>query len=185
MPSGASVTTTRMDERDDRYQVAGMSAPPAPTTGAEPSSSLPRAIAAGLVAAVAGGVAGARIVKTSDYEVGFVAWGIGFLVGTAVVFANRGAKGRQLQIAAVVLALVGILLGKYLTYALIVQEDIEAFGESIGLFSGDMFEFFRDDLDAVFSFFDLLWVGLAVASAWRIPQPEEPEPLAAPPPEPD
>ena len=185
MPSGASVTTTRMDQRDDGYRFAGMSAPPAHSTAPEPSSSLLRAIAAGLVAAVAGGVAWALIVKTSDYEVGFVAWGIGFLVGTAVVFATRGAKGRRLQIAAVVLALVGILLGKYLTYALIVQEDIEAFGESIGLFSADMFEFFREDLDAVFSFFDLLWVGLAVASAWRIPQAHEPEPAPAAPPEPD
>jgi hypothetical protein len=120
-------------------------------------------------------------VKASDYEVGFVAWGIGFLVGTAVVLAAGGAKGRQLQIVAVVLALVGILIGKYLGYALIVQEDIETFGESIGLFSGDMFRFFREDLDAVFGLFDLLWVGLAVASAWRIPQAEEPE-LSAPPP---
>jgi hypothetical protein len=189
MPSGPSDTTTRMDERENRYQVAGMSEPPAPTNAPEPSSSLTRAIAAGLVAAIAGGVAWALIVKASDYEVGFVAWGIGFLVGTAIVFATRGAKGRPLQIVAVVLALVGILLGKYLTYALIVQEDIEAFGESIGLFSADMFEFFRDDLDAVFSFFDLLWVGLAVASAWRIPQADEPEPAPprepAPPPQTD
>jgi hypothetical protein len=170
-----------MDDHEDRYQVTGMSDPPADAPAATPSDSLVRAIGGGLVAAVVGGVAWGLIVKASDYEVGFVAWGIGFLVGTAVVFATRGAKGRHLQIVAVVLALVGILIGKYLGYALIVQEDIETFGESIGLFSGDMFRFFREDLDAVFGLFDLLWVGLAVASAWRIPQADEPE-LAAPPP---
>ena len=180
MPSGSSVTTTRMDDHEDRYSVAGTSDAPTTTAGPEPSESLLRAIAGGVVAAVAGGVAWALIVKASDYEVGFVAWGIGFLVGTAVVFATRGAKGRQLQVVAVVLALVGILIGKYLGYALIVQDDAESFGQSIGLFSGDMFEFFRDDLDAVFGLFDLLWVGLAVASAWRIPQADEPEPPPRP-----
>lgn len=185
MPSGTSATTSRMNDDEERYQVAGMSDAPTSTTAAEPSESLVRAIAAGVVAAVAGGVAWALIVKTSDYEIGIAAWAIGFLVGTAVVLASRGAKGRRLQVVAVVLALVGILIGKYLSYALVVQEDAESFGESIGLFSGDMFRFFREDLDAVFGLFDLLWVGLAVASAWRIPQAEEPESLPAPPPQPE
>ena len=170
-----------MDDHEDRYQVAGMSAPPAPTTAPEPSESLVRAVAAGLVAAIVGGVAWALIVKASDYEVGFVAWGIGFLVGTAVVFATRGAKSRRLQIVAVALALVGILIGKYLSFALVVQEDAESIGASIGLFSGDMFELFRENLDTVFGLFDLLWVGLAVVSAWRIPQLDEPEPTPEPP----
>jgi len=82
-------------------------------------------------------------------------------------------------VIAVVSALVGILLGKYLSYAFILQEEAKAAGESIGLVSGDMFSFFRDDLDVVFSLFDLLWVGLAVFTAWRIPQVDEPEPATA------
>ena len=111
----------------------------------------------------------------SDYEVGIVAWGIGFIVGTAIVLATRGAKGQRLQVLAVVCALAGILLGKYLSYALIVQEDAESVGASIGLFSSDMFSFFREDLDAIFGLFDLLWTALAVFTAWRIPQVDEPE----------
>jgi hypothetical protein len=172
-----------MDDNQERYEVAGMSDAPAPQPISEPNESLVRAIAAGLVAAIVGGVAWGFIVKLSDYEVGFVAWGIGFLVGTAVVLATGGAKGRRLQITAVAMALLGILIGKYLGFALIVQEDAEAFGASIGLFSEDMFRLFREELDAVFGLFDLLWVGLAVFSAWRIPQVEEPEPVpVAPPP---
>lgn len=146
----------------------------------QPSSSLLPAIAAGLVAAVVGGVIWGLIVKLSDYEVGFVAWGIGFIAGTAVVLASRGARGPRLQVVAVVSALLGVLLGKYLSYAFVVQEEAKSFGESIGLFSGDMVSFFRDDLDVVFGLFDLLWVGLAVFTAWRIPQVEEPEPAVAP-----
>ena len=144
----------------------------------EPSSSLLPALAAGLVAALVGGIVWGLIVKISDYEVGIVAWGIGFIAGTAVVLATRGAKGQRLQVIAVVSALLGILLGKYLSFAFVVQEDAESFGDSIGLVSGDMFSLFRENLDVVFSFFDLLWVGLAVFTAWRIPQVDEPEPAA-------
>jgi hypothetical protein len=82
-------------------------------------------------------------------------------------------------VIAVVAALLGVLLGKYLSYAFIVQEQAESFGESIGLVSGDMFRFFREDLGDVFGLFDLLWVGFAVFTAWRIPQVDEPAPAAA------
>ena len=167
-----------MTEPDDRYSFPEAADAQSPVT--EPSSSLLPAIAAGLVAALVGGIIWGLIVKISDYEVGFVAWGIGFIAGTAVVLATRGAKGPRLQVIAVVSALLGILLGKYLSYAFVVQEEVESFGESIGLLSGDMFSFFREDLDAVFSLFDLLWVGLAVFTAWRIPQVDEPEPTVAP-----
>ena len=159
---------------ENRYAFPEATDPPSPVT--EPSSSLLPAIAAGLVAAIVGGIVWGLIVKVSDYEVGFVAWGIGFIAGTAVVLATRGAKGPRLQVIAVVSALLGILLGKYLSYAFVVQEEAESFGASIGLVSGDMFRFFREDLDVVFSLFDLLWVGLAVFTAWRIPQVDEPEP---------
>ena len=162
---------------DDRYTFPETTGQPSPVS--EPSSSLLPAIAAGLVAAVVGGIVWGLIVKFSDYEVGIIAWGIGFIAGTAVVLATRGANGPRLQVIAVVSALLGILLGKYLSYAFVIQEEAEAFGESIGLLSGDMFSFFREDLDDVFGLFDLLWVGLAVFTAWRIPQVEEPEPAAS------
>jgi hypothetical protein len=166
-----------MNEHDDRYKFPEAADGPSPVR--EPSSSLLPAIAAGIVAALVGGILWGLIVKISEYEVGIVAWGIGFIAGTAIVLATRGAKGPPLQVIAVLSALAGILLGKYLSYAFVVQEEVESFGESIGLFSGDMFSFFREDLGSVFGLFDLLWVGLAVFTAWRIPQVDEPEPAAA------
>ena len=104
-----------MDEQEDRYSFPEGGDPPSPLN--EPSSSLLPALGAGLVAAIVGGVIWGLIVKISDYEVGIIAWGIGFVAGTAVVFASRGAKGQRLQVIAVVSALVGVLLGKYLSYA--------------------------------------------------------------------
>jgi hypothetical protein len=165
-----------MSGSDDRYAFPEGTEQRSPVT--EPSSSLLPAIAVGLVAALVGGIVWGLIVKISDYEVGIVAWGIGFVAGTAVVFASRGAKGTPLQVIAVISALLGILVGKYLSYAFVVQEEAKSFGASIGLVSGDMFSFFREDLDVVFGLFDLLWVGLAVFTAWRIPQVDEVGPAA-------
>jgi hypothetical protein len=143
------------------------------------------AILAGLVATVVGGVVWGLIVKWTDYEVGFAAWGIGFLVGLAVATAAR-ARGLVLQVVAVLCALLGILIGNYLSFVWVLQNAAEdEFGEAVDIpvFSMDTFDLFRDNLDTIFGWIDLLWVGLAVVSAWRALQPEEPAP-AQPVPEP-
>jgi hypothetical protein len=136
------------------------------------------AILAGIVAAIVGGVVWGLIVKWTDYEVGFVAWGIGFLVGIAVLGATRGARGPVFQVLAVICALLGILLGKYLSFVWVLQDvaNEETGGAvDIPVFSMDTVDLFRDELGTVFDWIDLLWVGLAVYTAWRALQPEEPE----------
>jgi signal peptidase I len=166
--------------------------PPAPvdpppvrpsTTEPEPGGLTALALLAGLAAAIAGGIAWGLVVKWTDYEVGIAAWGVGALVGFAVAAAAGRRRGEDLQIAAVVFALLGILLGKYLAFAFVVREE---FGGAIGVLSGDMVSLFRDSLREVFGLFDLLWAGLAVVTAWFALRSEEPvvqaEP-AAPPPE--
>ena len=163
---------------------------PRPTDEADPREStepsgrgLALAALAALAVAIAGGVLWGYVVKWSDYEVGIIAWGIGFAAGTAVVFASGGRRGVPLQAIAIVSALIGILLGKYLSFALVVLEDAERLGIDIGVFSTEMRDIFRESLSDVFGAFDLLWVGLAVFSAWRIPRPEpvEPAPQQLPP----
>ena len=143
------------------------------------------AVLAGLVAAIVGGVVWGLIVKWTDYEVGFVAWGIGFLVGVAIAAAARGARGLVLQVDAVLCALVGILVGKYLSFAWVLQEVAERETQGlveISVLSTDTVDLFLEELGTVFDWIDILWVGLAVYTAWRALQPEEPEP--APPAEP-
>jgi hypothetical protein len=49
------------------------------------------AVLAGLVAAIAGGIAWGLIVKWTDYEIGFAAAGIGFLTAIAILRATRGS----------------------------------------------------------------------------------------------
>ena len=143
------------------------------------------AILAGLAAAVAGGVAWGLIVKWTDYEIGFAAWGIGFLAGIAILTATRGARGLPLQAIAVVCALLGIVIGKYLGFVWALQEvaDQETGGAvDIPVFSMNTVDFFFDELSLVFDWIDLLWVGFAVYSAWRALQPHEPEPVESAPP---
>jgi MFS family permease len=156
--------------------------PPAPDPFARPprsrGSALLLAAAAALAAAIAGGIVWGLVVKWSDYEVGILAWAIGFAVGSAVLVAASRRKGPELQAIAIVGALVGILLGKYLSFAFAVQDEAERLGIEIGLLSRDMVDIFRDSLSDVFGGFDLLWIGLAVVSAWRLLRPDPPaEPL--------
>lgn len=69
------------------------------------------ALAAGLVAALLGGLVWAAIVLFTRYEIGWVAWGVGALVGMAMARATM-ARSWKLGVTAAALALVGLLAGK-------------------------------------------------------------------------
>ena len=135
------------------------------------ATSLLPAAAASLAAAVAGAIIWTIIVAVTDYELGFVAWGIGFAAGQAVVFASGGRRGVPLQVVAAVAAGIGVLLGKYFTFVHVVNDS----GLSLSYVSSDAFRLFKDNLDIVFSGFDLLWIGLALFTAFRVPQSRLPD----------
>jgi hypothetical protein len=163
-------------DENDRFELRREQEPTNLAAPVAPRRGLAAPIVSALGAAVVGGLVWALIVKSTDYEVGIVAWGIGWMTGTVAVLAARNRQGRDLQAVAVVAALLGVLVGKYLGYALVVQEDAERLGFELGIFSAEMRDFFREDLGGVFGLFDLLWVALAVFTAWRIPRPERPAP---------
>ncbi len=70
------------------------------------------AFLAGLIGAVLGAVGWAVIVAATGYEVGYVAWGVGLLVGYGAKLA--GGNGKTIGVACAVLALVSIFTGKML-----------------------------------------------------------------------
>ena len=131
------------------------------------------ALAAGLVAAIIGGVVWGLIVILTDYEIGFMATGIGLLSGYAVLFFAQ-KKGLPLQIIAVVSSLAGILVGKYFTFYSIVKdllvEEYGAAADGISLFSAEMVRLFLLSLGDLASPYDFLWILLAIVAAWRIPR---------------
>jgi hypothetical protein len=140
------------------------------------SSSAPApAVVVAVVAAILGGIAWGLIVVTTDYEIGFAALGIGVLCGYAVVLATRGRRGRPLQVIAVASAALGIILGKYFTYYYLVKEAVRDAGgeeaaDEVSVFDTELVRFFFEDLESVFSVYDVLWIAFAVYAAWRIPR---------------
>jgi hypothetical protein len=149
------------------------------------SEALLPGLAGGILAALVGGVVWGLIVILTDYEVGFVAWGIGFLAGFLVVRFAGGRKGAPLQAIAIVSSLVGIVLGKYIAYVYFVKEVVrerisEEAADSIGYFDTDVMSAFREDFSNVFGGYDLLWAGLAIFTAWRMARPSGIRPHKSP-----
>ena len=135
-------------------------------------SALGRGIAGGLIAAVVGGFLWGLIVILSEYEIGIAAWGIGFIVGFGVVRFAGGAKGTPLQVVAVVSSVLGIVIGKYISYAYFFKQAVsDRFDVDISYFDSEIFRAFRENLGDVFGGFDLIWAGLAVVTAWKLTRP--------------
>ena len=67
---------------------------------------------AGLGAAFIGAIAWALITVTTKHQIGWMALGVGLLVGLAVSFGNGG---KQFQVLGALLALFGCVLGNFLS----------------------------------------------------------------------
>jgi short subunit fatty acids transporter len=77
---------------------------------------MPLALAAGVVAALVAGALWAGLVFATNTEIGFVAWGVGLLVGYAMSRVTV-ARTRQLGYAAAACAVIGLLAGKAFIFA--------------------------------------------------------------------
>jgi hypothetical protein len=90
------------------------------------------AIITGAVAAVVGGAVWAAIVAFANLEVGWVAWGIGLLVGIAMAAVTQ-TRGRGMAMLAAGLAAVGLVAGKSMIVMFATEpalaDEIEADGE--------------------------------------------------------
>lgn len=136
--------------------------------------SLILALLGGVLAAIAGGLIWGLIVIATDYEIGFMATGIGVLAGFAVAGLS-GKRGLPLQIVAVLASLAGILVGRYLTFFSVLrdfvgQEHGAAAVANVKLFSSDVLALFLQSFTDFASPYDILWVILAIVAAWRIPR---------------
>jgi hypothetical protein len=132
------------------------------------------ALAAAVVAAIVGGAIWGGIVILTDYEIGFMATGIGALSGYAVMFFTE-KKGRPLQFIAVFSSLLGILVGKYISFYAILKDLIRVeYGDvaasQVGVLSDDVVNLFFSAFGELLSPYDLLWIVLAIAAAWSIPR---------------
>jgi len=139
------------------------------------SEALLPAVAGGVLAALAGGIVWGVISLVTEREIGIIAWAIGWLTGYAVVLFAGKRKGLPLQLVAVITAILGIAVGKYVTFIYQLKDAIaESYGAEIAAelspFSEEAVRQFFENIQQVVGGYDILWVVLAVATAWGIPK---------------
>ena len=131
---------------------------------------LPAAIVAGAVAALAGAAVWAVITVVTEYQIGWMAIGVGALVGFAVRLAGRGADPHFAAIGAG-FALIGCVVGNLLTvsYFIAVNE-----GVSYSLVLMELLDpaFIVEVLTATFDPMDIVFYGLAVYCGYKYGQRE-------------
>lgn len=135
--------------------------------------------AGGVVAAVLGAFVWYMIVKGIHMKIGWVAWGIGWAAGFGVVVLSGGRGGAALPFIGAGAALLGWLLGEYMIFSWVFPELLqkelagrmgrsaqtsEALQEVLSQIS------FGDYLKGTFGFMDGVFICLAVATGWGVPQ---------------
>ncbi len=129
--------------------------------------SLPLAVLAGLASSVAAAFIWAAVTYATNYQIGFMAIGVGFLVGYAVKYLGKGMTPAFGVIGAA-FALFGCLFGNFLT-AFITLSQLE--DSSVGVV---LFAFLSspglvlDIMKETFSPIDLLFYAIAVYEGYRL-----------------
>lgn len=81
-------------------------------------------ICLGLIAALVGGIIWYYITIGTGKEFGYVALGLGYLIGVAVIKGSGNKRGVKLQVAAGVLTLVAIFFSEYAIFTHVINEYI-------------------------------------------------------------
>ena len=143
---------------------------------ARSGQNLPLAAAVGLATTAVSAAAWAGITATTGYQIGFMAIGVGLLVGLAVRATGRGVDA-SFRVLAASLAFLGCAVGNLLTGCVFFAQAHE-----VGL--GRVFEVLDLALAwhlmrALFSPIDLLFYAIAIWEAWRLSVITPPAPPAA------
>jgi len=120
---------------------------------------------AGGVAALLGAGVWALVTVLTGFQIGFMAIGVGFLVGLAVQFAGKGIN-KIFGVMGAALALVGCLLGNYFTVVHFVGE-----AEGIGFFdtlTRISPAAIPELMSITFSPMDLVFYGIAVYEGFKL-----------------
>jgi len=134
----------------------------------EREQNLPLGVTAGAIAALLGAAAWAAITVATEYQIGWMAIGIGFLVGFAVRMFGNGVS-QPFGYFGAGLALVGCLLGNLLSACgFIAQQEPSAalLDVTLGVLSQPVIA--AEIMRLTFTPIDLLFYGLAVYEGYRL-----------------
>lgn len=117
-----------------------------------------------LLAAIVGTIIWAIIGISFRSEIAIIAWALGFMSGYAVGMVAKKNVHALHQIMAVVSVLIAIIFGKYATFAYTYK------GNTIGgIFDPHSVTVFNKNLSLFFGGFDIIFILLAVVTAWQVP----------------
>ena len=145
-------------------------ATPQPITAPKPAGpveiveNLPMGFMAGLVAAAVGAGLWALVTIVTGFQIGWMAVGVGFLVGWAVRIAGKGTH-RAFGIMGALLALGGCAVGNLLTIVVIAARHFEI--PLVAVFSRLTPDVVVQLMGATFSPMDLLFYGIAIYEGYR------------------
>ena len=135
-----------------------------PLGASKPESNLALGTLAGIGAAIVGAGIWAAITALTSFQIGWMAIGVGFLVGFAVRLVGKGTEP-VFGVVGALLALVGCALGNLLTYAWFIAADQ---GIPYGEFLSSMnVTLMADIMVATFAAMDLLFYGIAAYCGFR------------------
>lgn len=122
-------------------------------------------LAAGAGAAVIGAVIWALITITTNYQIGWMAVGVGFLVGYAIRYFGKGID-LVFGVSGAVIALLGCISGNFLTVVIIIagQEQVGVMTVLSQLSPGIIGDLMKETFQPM----DLLFYGIAVYEAYKL-----------------
>ena len=125
---------------------------------------LPMGILAGVVGGLIGAAIWALISVTTGYQIGYLAIGVGALVGVAMRFVGKGID-QVFGISGGVIAVLACAIGNYLTIigAISVEYGVDFF-EVLSIFG---FDFVIDFMSETFEVIDLLFYGIAAGAGYK------------------
>jgi hypothetical protein len=132
----------------------------------ESKGSLVTGILLSLAGALVGALVWFGVAWATNYEIGWIAWGVGVLAGAGMLVGYRQTDTIA-GILAAVISLVGILGAKIMVFAHALSQidpEFRKMADSMGIQIGTMSDFFESSFGPI----DGLFILLAVASAYKI-----------------
>lgn len=119
---------------------------------------------AGAVGMAVGTAIWVGITVATNYQIGYMAVGVGFLVGIAMRFAGRG-RSQPFAVVGAGLSLLGCALGNLLTGCVLVAREFDiSFGEVVANLDLDTVQ---GIMGAMFSPMDILFYALGAWAGWK------------------
>lgn len=132
---------------------------------------IPFALLAGLLGAVVSGLIWYYFVTITGIQFGLVSVLMGWLVGKCVVWGSGNKRGKSLQLLSLFLTVVAIIFSEYLIFNHYFTEE---FGSGYGNISlSDFLSLYRVYFTQDTGFLDLLFFGIALWQAYRVPRKRE------------